>query len=122
MIKVIHKKNSDKYENVVYVGRGSALGNSYTSIQGRETKAKFVVDTREESIESFKKYLLKCIDEKNEKVCDMLNDIYKLALEKDVHLSCYCKPKACHADIIKEIIESKLPKEPKSPEQAEFDF
>lgn len=108
MIKVIHKKDSDKYENVIYVGRGSDLGNPYTSIQGRETLARFVVDSRNESIAMFKGYLLDCIEKKDEKVCNSLNNIYKLSLKGNVYLSCYCKPKSCHGDIIKEIIDSKI--------------
>ena len=107
MIKVIHKKDSDKYENVIYVGRGSELGNPYTSLQGRETLAEFVVDSRRESIAMFKEYLLDCINKKDEKVCNSLNHIYILALKSEVYLSCYCKPKSCHGDVIKEIIESK---------------
>ena len=110
MISVIHKKNTDKYKNVFYVGRGSALGNPYTSIHGRETLAEFVVESREESIRLFKEYLLKCIDEKKEKVCNALNEIYTLSIKENVYLSCYCKPKSCHGDVIKEIIESRFPK------------
>jgi len=111
MIKVIHKKNTNKYENVLYIGRGSDLGNPYTSIQGRETKAEYVVSSREESIESFRGYLIKCIEEKEEKVCSMMNQIYTLATKGDVYLACYCKPKSCHGDVIKEIVESKFPEE-----------
>ncbi len=111
MIKVIHRKDKDKYDNVIYIGRGSDLGNPYTSIQGRETKAEYVVDSRKESIESYRKYLIKCIEEKEEKVCSMMNQIYALAISGDVYLSCYCKPKSCHGDVIKEIVESKFPKE-----------
>ena len=108
MIKVIHKKDTDKHEKVVYVGRGSALGNPYTSIKGRDTLAEIVVDSRSESIECFRKYLIDCIEKKEEKVCNMLNQIYSMALESDVYLSCYCKPKSCHGDVIKEIIEMKV--------------
>jgi hypothetical protein len=108
MIKVIHKKDADKYEEVIYVGRGSALGNPYTSIKGRDTLAQFVVDSRKESIDSFRKYLLECIEKKEEKVCNLLNQIYALALEGEVCLSCYCKPKSCHGDVIKEVVEMKI--------------
>ena len=108
MIKVIHKKDTDKHEKVIYVGRGSALGNPYTSIKGRDTLAEIVVDSRSESIECFRKYLIDCIEKKEEKVCNMLNQIYSMALESDVYLSCYCKPKSCHGDVIKEIIEMKV--------------
>ncbi len=110
MIKVIHKKNSDKYKNVFYIGRGSALGNPYTSIQDRETKAQFVVNTKEESIEKYKEYLNDCIENKQEEVCNLMNQIFILAMKEDVYLSCYCKPKSCHGDVIKEVLESKMQK------------
>lgn len=108
MIKVIHKKDSDKYENVIYIGRGSALGNPYTSIKNRETLAEYTVDSREESIECFKKYFNDCIESKDEKICSTLNKIYKLAISVEVYLSCYCKPLSCHGDVVKEIIELKI--------------
>ena len=108
MIKVIHKKDADKHDNVIYIGRGSALGNPYTSIKDRETLAEFVVDSRKESIECFRNYLLDCIDKKEELVCNILNQIYKLTMKGEVYLSCYCKPKSCHGDVIKEIIEYKI--------------
>lgn len=109
MIKVIHKKNRDKYSDVIYVGRGSALGNPFTSIQGRETMAETVVDSRKESIDRYYEHLCVEIAGKNEKICKALNEIYLKALNGDVQLACYCSPKPCHADIIKEIVESKLP-------------
>lgn len=108
MIKVIHKKDTDKYKNVIYIGRGSNLGNPYTSIKNRETLAEFTVDSRVESVECFRKYLNDCIEIRDEKACDELNQIYKLAIKEGVFLSCFCKPKSCHGDIIKEIVESKI--------------
>jgi len=108
MIKVIHKKDTDKYDNVIYVGRGSNLGNPYTSIQGRSTLAEFVVNSREESVQCYKDYILDCIEKKDEKICNSLNQIYTQATNGDVYISCYCKPKSCHGDIIKEIIDSKF--------------
>jgi len=42
------------------------------------------------------------IKKKDKKICDELNRIYNL---KEVNLVCFCKPKSCHGDIIKEIIE-----------------
>lgn len=110
MIKVILKRDMDKYENSIYVGRGSTPGNPYTHHKDRETKAQFIVDSRDESIECFRKYLLEKIESKDEDVCLELNKIYLMAKSGDVHLACYCKPKSCHADVIKEIVESKIKK------------
>lgn len=111
MIKVIHKKDTDKYSDVIYIGRGSVLGNPYTSIKNRETLAEHIVDSRAESIECYRKYLNDCIDKRDEAVCSMLNQIYNMSVNGEVYLSCYCKPKSCHGDIIKEIVESKILKE-----------
>lgn len=45
---------------------------------------------------------------KDKKICDELNKIWKLAKNENVNLVCFCKPKDCHGDIIKKLIESKL--------------
>lgn len=104
----IHKHPYDLPEDV-YIGRGSPLGNPYTSIQNRKTKAQFVCSSREESVAKFKEYLLRKIEQKDKNICDTLNKIYLLAIKGDVNLVCFCSPKKCHGDVIKEIIEEKLP-------------
>lgn len=92
----------------IFIGRGSPLGNPYTHISDRFTKASFVVSSREESIQMYESFLRKKIQEKDKPIVDELNRIYLLAKKGDVSLVCYCKPKACHGDIIKQIIEEKL--------------
>ena len=104
MITVVNKYKHTPTENDVYIGRGSVLGNPFTSIKDRQTKAEFICENREESVESFRKYLLSKINKKDKEVCDELNKIYKM---KEVNLVCFCKPKSCHGDIIKEVIENK---------------
>ena len=37
-----------------------------------------------------------------------MNRIYSLAKQKEINLVCFCSPKCCHGDIIKEIIDTKL--------------
>ena len=37
-----------------------------------------------------------------------LNEIWQMARSGGVSLVCYCKPAACHGDVIKRIIDSKL--------------
>ena len=72
-------------EFTVYIGRGSKWGNPF--IIG-------VDGTRKEVIAKYRKYLLE-----NK---ELLADIMSLDGET---LGCYCKPKACHGDIIIETIE-----------------
>lgn len=102
MITVVNKYKHKPTEKDVYIGRGSILGNPFTSIKDRKTKAEFICNSREDSIKMFKDYLLDKIKKKDKKICDELNRIYNL---KEVNLVCFCKPKSCHGDIIKEIIE-----------------
>ena len=107
MITVVNKYKHTPTENDVYIGRGSVLGNPFTSIQNRQTKAEFICNNREDSVDNFRQYLLDKISEKDTRICDELNRIYKM---KDVNLICFCKPKSCHGDVVKEIIESKMKK------------
>ena len=103
MITVVNKYKHTPTENDVYIGRGSVLGNPFTSITDRKTKAEFISNT---PIEDFEKYLNNKIAEKDKTICNELNRIYKM---EEVNLICFCKPKNCHGDIIKKILESKKP-------------
>ena len=107
MITVVNKYKHTPTNNDIYIGRGSALGNPFTSIQTGNTKAKFVCNTREESIENFREYIIQEL-ESNQQIKNAFNDIYIMARNGDVNLVCFCKPKSCHGDIIKQIIEEKL--------------
>jgi len=104
MINVVNKYKHTPTKNDIYIGRG----NIFTSITDRNTKAEFICSSVEESIESHKNKLLKDIENKDPAICKELNRIYKLALIEDVNLVCFCKPKKCHGDTIKQIIESKI--------------
>ena len=48
-VPVVVNKYKSEYD--VYIGRGSPWGNPFTHIKDKTTKAEFIVDTREESIE-----------------------------------------------------------------------
>lgn len=109
MIHIVNKHTHSPNENDIYVGRGSKLGNPFSSIQGRETKANFICASREEAIENFSSYLKQKISDKDKNICDELNRIWKIAKSvRDINLVCYCAPKSCHATIIKRIVEDKL--------------
>ena len=108
MIEVVNKKTHVPTNRDFYVGRGSALGNPYTSIPGGQTKAEFTCSTREESISKFHQYLLEKIKSRDKEICDELNKIWQSAKNGDINLVCYCVPETCHATIIKKVIESKM--------------
>ena len=71
----------------VYIGRGSKWGNPFYI--GKD-------GTREEVIDKYEKYI------RNKP--ELLNALHEL--ENKV-LGCYCKPKACHGDILVKLIKER---------------
>lgn len=82
--KVVHCK---KEPFDVYVGRGSKWGNPYSHKEG--TLAEEVVDSRSEAVKKYEEYLLS-----NDELMSSLSEL------KGKTLGCWCKPKACHGDIL----------------------
>lgn len=76
-------KNSPDY---VYIGRGSKWGNPFRI--GKD-------GNRQEVIEKYKQYLLK-----NKYLLSCLPEL------KNKTLGCFCKPLACHGDILIEMIHN----------------
>lgn len=112
MIKVVNKHTHTPTSEDYYIGRGSALGNPFTSIKDRKTKAQYICESKEESVKAYRRYLHRKIDEKDPDVCKALNEVYKRAKNGDINLVCFCAPQVCHGFVIKEVVESKL--KPKS--------
>lgn len=111
MITVVNKHTHIPTPDDVYIGRGSPLGNPYTSINYMKTKADVVCDSREDSLNQYFNYITIKIKQKDSAICYELNRIYKLVKDgKNVNLVCYCVPKACHGNIVKKIIEDKIDK------------
>ena len=104
MIQVVNKYKIKPSADDVYIGRGSLLGNPYTSVKDKETLAKYTCDTREDSITLYKEYLLNKIRSRDRIVCGEIKRIYDLHKRGNVNLVCFCKPKSCHGDIIVEVI------------------
>lgn len=97
--------------NSFYIGRGSILGNPYTHIKDRKTKAIYEVKDRDEAIDRYSDYfdLMYGSNIAYTKAIDEIYDIYKSG--NDVYLGCFCKPLRCHGDIIKEKLEKRLIRE-----------
>lgn len=93
--KRTHQRVHPRY---VYIGRPSTLGNPFPITETR---------TRDEAVSQYKIWLLQQIQEQNQKVLDMLERIGAMVLDdthEPVFLVCYCAPKPCHGDVIKEVI------------------
>jgi len=96
MTKVVHCKKSP-YD--VYIGRPSKWGNPYSHKEG--TAAEFLKPTRAQAIEAYRDYIL------TGKGNHLLNDLGEL---EGKTISCWCKPQACHGDILVEIINERKQK------------
>ncbi len=93
MTTVVHcrKENYD-----VYIGRPSKWGNPFTI--GAD-------GTREEVIEKYEEWLLGARQAPNNKLTPSLSEA-KAEL-KDKVLGCWCKPLACHGDVLAMILDKK---------------
>ena len=98
--KVVHCRKDDTYD--VYIGRPSKWGNPFTHIRSRPTGAKHIVNTREEAINAYRKWITKGEGK------HLLNDLHELKGKK---LGCWCKPKACHGDVLAELVDKKFKSE-----------
>lgn len=98
-------------ENSFYCGRGSVLGNPYTHIKDKETKARYVVKDRDEAIDRYSGYF-DVMYGGNKEFTNAVDEIYNLyKAGKDVYLGCYCKPQRCHCDVIVDKLRKRLVKE-----------
>ena len=91
--------NKRKESFDVYIGRGSQFGNPFTHIKDKETKAEFIVNSREEAIAKYREWFYAKIES---------SIIFRRAVEnlRGKTLGCFCAPLACHGDIIKEYLLS----------------
>lgn len=90
-----------------YIGRGSPLGNPFSHIP-TGTHAKYVVATRADAIEKYALWLQEQVHKQEPRVIAELNRLAYIALEQPLTLVCFCKPKACHGDIIKSVLLSAI--------------
>ena len=99
MITVVHKGGYIGSKGV-YVGRPSILGNpfkiGYNKVRDGD---------RDTVIAKYKSWILDQI-ETNGAVRAELVRIKELAEEGDVVLTCWCAPLKCHADVIKDLVET----------------
>ena len=120
MIKVVNKKTHKPTKQDIYIGRPSALGNPFTHMKRGDTLAKYKVDTREEAVSSYAKYLAEKWKIKDPKICEELDHIYDMTLYHDVNLVCWCAPMSCHGDAIVAFLDE-LEKKDRKKFPEEFD-
>lgn len=97
MITIVNRKT---YKGKgVYIGRLTSFGNPY--VIGKD-------GTREEVIEKYKMYIRYKIKTDSIFCSIFMNLVKKYLNAEDIVLICWCKPEACHGDVLKEMIEEAL--------------
>lgn len=91
--RVWNKHDRNTPADAVYIGRPSKWGNPFTHIATHRTLARFVVETREKAVESYVEWIIEQTE------TGQLDP--KELRGKD--LVCWCKPAACHGDILLEL-------------------
>jgi hypothetical protein len=86
--------NKEPYD--VYIGRGSKWGCPFTSIRNRPTLADEVVVSKEIAIAKYREYILA-----KPELMDALDEL------EGKTLGCFCKPEACHGDVLLELLAKK---------------
>ena len=114
MAIIVYNRNREDHSNNPNnfpIFRPSILGNPYTEIKDRNTKAMYVVKDREEAIRRYSDYfdIMYGSNEAFTKAVDKIYEKYKKG--EDVYLECYCAPKPCHGDVIAEKLRKRLIKE-----------
>lgn len=103
MITVVNKYKHTPTPNDVYIGRGSPYGNPYSHMSN--TTALYRVANRDEAVDKYREYILE-EREWNQELANNLNELAYKADGKDINLVCFCAPKRCHGDVLKELLES----------------
>ena len=89
----IRSLSSNLEPSYFFIGRPNTLGNPFYLKSEKE---------RDEVVLKYRKYLWKKIKAKDSKICSKLNEIKQYYLQKgEVSLVCWCAPKKCHGDVIK---------------------
>jgi hypothetical protein len=92
-------------ENVFDVSRAGILGNPYTHIKDRSTKALVKVKTRDDAIELYKVYFKKMMESKDKEAKPFQREFRRIVdaykAYDTVYVGCYCHlNESCHADFI----------------------
>ena len=114
MITVVNKYKHNATSDDIYIGRGSIFGSPYSHIRSKFPEI-IKYNTREEAIQEYKKYfddIMSSCGCKHKKFKNAIRDlVVKTKVGEDINLVCFCKPKSCHGDVIKEYVLKEIENE-----------
>jgi len=86
-------------KGAVYIGRPSILGNPYPL--RTELDRPLVV-------QKYREYFERRVQSNNAAFMRALAELERLARSGELVLGCFCAPRACHGDVIKEYLDRKI--------------
>lgn len=90
-------KNKKTYKGPgIYIGRPSLWGNPFSHLQG--TLAQYQVPSRDAAIQAYETWIRERLQKEPGLQAELLNLHGKI-------LICWCKPLACHGDVLLKLIE-----------------
>ena len=108
-ITVVNKYKGSGGGTGVYIGRPSPLGNPFSHLDNASSHVTKVA-TREEAVARYAGWLDEKLASRDPEVCREMNKLLWMAREGPLKLLCYCAPKACHGDIIRDRLFQHLSK------------
>ena len=93
--------NLRKEDHEVYIGRGSPYGNPYSSKDSAYGAIR--VATREEAIDSYRRWLFGEVELEGW----TRPTIEQLEALRGKTLGCFCRPKACHGDVLAALFDER---------------
>lgn len=101
MIYVEHIKNRHNFDSYEYVGRKCyGFPESILSNPFKITKT----CTRKQVIDKYREYFYQKLKDRDLAVLVEVLKLYKLSMKGDLYLLCWCYPKKCHANVIREYL------------------
>lgn len=98
-----HRLSAAEQRQVIYIGRGSPLGNPYMVKPHGPYE-------RGTTLQLYERHLRERIAVGDAAVCDALNEIWRRARRGErVRLMCFCAPERGHGEIIADVVREKLP-------------
>ena len=99
-VQIVNKYKSVPQAYTIYCGRGSALGNPYVAKDRTQSERDRVCELYKDTFVSRMK--------ESQSMKDQLNLIWNTGRRNGiVELQCYCYPRRCHCETIKDIIMNK---------------
>ena len=110
MISIHNLHIESGYKHEFLIDRSTPLGNPFSHLP--DTRAQFKVSSRAEAITKYKQWLPEQVKAGNKPLISNLYNIYKtIKSGNTAHLMCWCRPKPCHGEVIREFLLKELSNE-----------